>query len=587
MEWESELRGIEIAEDEKEFILTGLHEGFRLTRAAETDELPDTETENYASCALQRAKVELQIQEEVVNGRYVKVKMKPKMVSPLGALPKADGRIRLIHDASVPLERSVNDWYDMKQKIKYDSVEKFCQQIGRGWYMAKVDLQSAFRSVGIHPIDLEATGLKWKFAGEKCATYMQDRRLPFGCRASVDVFHRLSTSVKKMMKVKGAEAVACLLDDFAVAGASQESCLRALNSLIDLLRRLGFSINWKKVECPTQRLQFLGVEIDTMAGTMTLPEEKRILFSEEVQRNCQKTRISKRALQKLCGKLNWVCQVVRVGRAFARPVYSALSTLKHSHNTVRPDKCLKDTLHWWKAALNKVRPVKIWPENRKSLAMETDASLKGAGVIIRMAEGCTDWLYMNWEAEAKGKFAKFHINYLEAAAPLLAILSLGRDVKNCSISIYCDSEAACGMLNRGSSANPTINRLLQTVSLWCISTECDFKAFHVPGTFQIFSDALSRCDESQHLINFCCRMFGSLHFLHFLLGHGISLASENFLALQVLALRSRLALTPATATSSAMRSQPELNRHTAATCVHGATSVNRMRSAWGGRRWMR
>jgi hypothetical protein len=572
-EWKAELSNIEM--EEREFILTGLLEGFRITNVGNTEDLPVTETENYASCAQHHEAVTKQIEEEIENGRYVKAKDKPRMVSPLGALPKADGKVRLIHDASAPMGNSINDNYEMREKVKYDSVNDFCKQIARNWFMAKVDLQSAFRSVGIHPVDYEATGLKWRFPGNRKATFLQDRRLPFGCRASVEVFHSLSKAVKKMVSARGVQAVSCLLDDFAVAGPSFESCDRALGILIDILRRLGFSINWKKVECPSQCMQFLGVEIDSVKGTMTLPEEKRKQFCEEVHAMSQKTRISKRNLQKLCGKLNWVCQVVRVGSAFARPLYSALSALKQSQHTVRPDQCFRDAMNWWKAALRSIRPVKIWQEKREKIVMETDASLTGAGVVLR-SENCVDWLYINWQLEGRGCFTGLHINYLEAVTPLLALLRLGSSVKNARISIYCDSEAACGMLNRGSSANMQVNRLFQTASLWCIATGCTFKAFHVPGSFQIYCDALSRLTDSSQLVNFCCRMFDSPSQCSRLLGHGLSAASNHFLALQVLALKSRLALTPATDTSSATHTQRGLGRRTAATCEPGTHSAARI-----------
>ena len=52
--------------------------------------------------------------------------------------------------------------------------------------MAKEDLKSAYRSVGIFPSQTQYTGLKWKFSGESEYTYLYDSALPFGasCQAS-------------------------------------------------------------------------------------------------------------------------------------------------------------------------------------------------------------------------------------------------------------------------------------------------------------------------------------------------------------------------------------------------------------------
>ena len=54
----------------------------------------------------------------------------------------------------------------------------------QGYYMAKVDLESAYRSVRIHPDNYQATGIKFKFPGNQSSTYMYDTRLPFGARKS-------------------------------------------------------------------------------------------------------------------------------------------------------------------------------------------------------------------------------------------------------------------------------------------------------------------------------------------------------------------------------------------------------------------
>ena len=64
------------------------------------------------------------------------------------------------------------------------------------------------------------------------------------------------------------------LDDFLVIGESREACQAAFEALLSLLKNLGFRINWSKVVHPTQRLVFLGVLIDTVQCTLSLPEDK-------------------------------------------------------------------------------------------------------------------------------------------------------------------------------------------------------------------------------------------------------------------------------------------------------------------------
>ena len=44
--------------------------------------------------------------------------------------------------------------------------------------------------------------------------------------------------------------------------------------MIDLLLKLGFSINWRKVIPPTQAIVFLGITIDSVTQTVSLPDKK-------------------------------------------------------------------------------------------------------------------------------------------------------------------------------------------------------------------------------------------------------------------------------------------------------------------------
>ena len=76
----------------------------------------DAEVDNYSSALSNRDLVEKQILEEIAEGRYVVTETKPTVVSALGAVPKSNGGIRLIHDCSQPAGRAVNDYATLKSK---------------------------------------------------------------------------------------------------------------------------------------------------------------------------------------------------------------------------------------------------------------------------------------------------------------------------------------------------------------------------------------------------------------------------------------------------------------------------------------
>ena len=103
------------------------------------------------------------------------------------------------------------------------------------------------------------------------------------------------------------------MDDFLIIGESREACQTAFDALLALLQNLGFSISWHKVVLPTQQLVFLGILLDTVECTMSLPADKlNALHSYLLEFSLHRT-ASKQQLQVLAGKLNWACRIVMVG----------------------------------------------------------------------------------------------------------------------------------------------------------------------------------------------------------------------------------------------------------------------------------
>ena len=211
----------------------GIREDFRLLD--EGCSIQPTECHNYSSLSDgdNASKVAKQILWEVDNGNYQVTKQKPTIVSALGAIPKPNGKIRLIHDWSRPDNLAVNHYASL-DPCKYDSLQDALKLMKKGYFMAKVDLESAYHSVRIHPDDYNTTGIKFKFPGKESSTYMYDTRLPFGARKSPGIFNPITQAVKRMMISRGFKLMIVYLDDWLILGPDKESCTLALNELLKL-----------------------------------------------------------------------------------------------------------------------------------------------------------------------------------------------------------------------------------------------------------------------------------------------------------------------------------------------------------------
>ena len=307
------------------------------------------------------------------------------MISPIGAIPKGEDEVRVIHDGSRPTSDSMND-YSSLHSVHYQTLEEAYSLAKPNYFLVKVDLKAAYRSVAINSLDYCLTGLQWQFKNESSPCYLFDSRLPFGASMAPSIFHRLT------------QAVLVYLDDFLIVEETYEACLKAQHTLIKLLIELGFRISWKKVTGPSRIVTFLGIVINTTDCSLSLDEEKLVKIREKLLCFQDKKRASKRQLQQLAGLLNWACQAVRGGRYFLRRVLDTICKLKHGCHKAKLTKAFKLDVSWWLQFLNDFNGL-VYYRKCDRYVVHTDACLEGAGMFCG-----GDWSYLNWKVDAPEYF---------------------------------------------------------------------------------------------------------------------------------------------------------------------------------------
>ncbi len=448
--------------------------------------------DNYSSTQKQLDKVEAQINKELAENHYAKVTHKPTIVSALGAIPKDNGDIRLIHDCSRPQGKAVND-YAEKISCKYQTIQSAIKHLTPGCYLAKVDLQSAYRSVGLHPSQFEFTGLKWTFKGDPNPTWLIDKRLPFGARKSPGIFHRLTQAVRRMMSRRGYTVIA-YQDDFLIIAATKDQCMEAFYTLLRLLRTLGFSIAWHKTVSPTQSLTFLGVCIDTTLFCLRLPQEKVTKLLALLASFQSRRRASCRQLQQLAGKLSWATCAVPGGRIYLQRVFDVLRQLKHpSHKTLLTEEFRSD-IAWWQTSLLTSTVLSLAKVPRKQVLIFTDASDHGAGAFCQ-----DDWLYINWDRDLP-QWKHASINVRETVAVLAAFYRWAPFWENCDVIIYTDNITTRATLNSLLSKHELLRHHLRLVFYLSQTLNFELHCVHVPGVCHIEADAASRLHSPGHFM---------------------------------------------------------------------------------------
>ncbi|KAL9955790.1 hypothetical protein ACROYT_G037169 [Oculina patagonica] len=453
--------------------------------------------QNYKSAtnANARDKVEQTIRDELRQGNYVITTVKPTVVSALGAIPKPNStEVRIIHDCSRPHGRAVND-YITTRSFKFQSLDDAIKLLQPNYYMAKIDLKHAYRSVPIHPANYQATGCKWRFTGDNFDTFFYDTRLPFGAKSSPEIFHRITQAVRRMMAKRGYHNIIVYLDDFLVIGATRAECEQAYNTLLALLQDLGFTISQHKLVPPTQRLTFLGVQLDTGLCTMTLPAEKLMELQTIVCTFLNKRRATKNQLQRLAGKLNWACRVVYGGRTFLRRVLDTMNSMSASAKHKLSDSFYRD-ISWWVNFLKVFNGTRLFLNQQPTVDVMTDACSLAAGGYFR-----GDWFYFNFALDNPA-WAHLHINHKETLAIILAAKRWAPLWAHHRVIIHSDNQAAVQIINKGTTGSSVITDELR--ALFWLSAIYNFhiSGVYIEGSRNSIADAISRLHERQSLLWF-------------------------------------------------------------------------------------
>ena len=129
-------------------------------------------TSNMRSALENAAVVQEYLEREASLGRIIgpvspDVMPDGTQLSPFGVIPKSNrpGKWRLIVDLSSPDGRSVNDGIEESlcslSYLHLDEVMDRIVESGRGTELAKIDIESAYRMVPVHPGDRPLLAVQW------------------------------------------------------------------------------------------------------------------------------------------------------------------------------------------------------------------------------------------------------------------------------------------------------------------------------------------------------------------------------------------------------------------------------------------
>lgn len=418
----------------------------------------------------------------------------PMLISPLNSVPKKDTtERRIILDLSYPKNKALNDTINKDEYLgekvhltypKIDDLVKLVQEKGRGCFMYKRDLKKAYRQIYIDPGDYHKVGYRFQ------KHIMFDIVLSMGLRSAAHICQRVTNAITFIMHVVGI-CICNYLDDLMGVEKPQLAQF-AFDTLGGILARCGFEESKDKACLPATKMVFLGILFDSEKMTLEITPERLLEIMELIQDWLTKSHATKKQLQSLLGKLNFVSSCVRPGRIFVQRLLKFLRKIYTSsaHLHSLPDYIKRD-LCWWKTFLPvyngiSMMAVNEWSEPDNMLA--TDACLSGCG-------GVFGGQYFHAEFPEIIKNKHLHINELEMLTIVVALKIWGVQLRGHRITIFCDNQSSCAIINKGSSRSDFMQSCLREICFLAASHEFELRAKHISGVNNRLADHLSRWEQ--------------------------------------------------------------------------------------------
>ena len=182
---------------------------------------------------------------------------------------------------------------------------------------------------------------------------IHDTALPFGLRSAPKIFTAVVDGSELVAKHEGVRFLEHYLDDFIVVGApGAEECAAGLEVLLETRKRLGMPIAAHKMEGPATHVTFLGIEVDTGAMVVHLPQDKLHHLKSNVAEWRSHRSCRKEELEVLIGHLSHACKVVWPGRRFLRGIIELHSVATKRHHHIRLSSTFQADLECWHAFLS-------------------------------------------------------------------------------------------------------------------------------------------------------------------------------------------------------------------------------------------
>ena len=347
-------------------------------------------------------------------------------------------------------------------------------------FMWSIDLARAYRQLRTDPLSVPLLGIT--FNNNK----FFDLAPPFGCRTSAMACARTTNAVVFLLKNKGFTCF-CYLDDFLGIEDSFVKSQIAYNAALNLLKFLGLQVSPSKCIPPTQKLNWIGYEINAKEKLLKIPKEKLT----EIITDCKKWKLgnlaTRKQIEQIAGRINFVAKCIKPARVYMNRILDFLRCTPKNGSNIITKNILSD-LDWFIKFSEKFNGLILMKNNKNSIIwnLECDACLQGGGSFSKNS-------YISEKFSLNFTSLNLPICQIEAINLTLTIKELTPlDISNLHVIIKTDNKTSQCILDSGYGKDKIITACARFLSEFSAINNIEITVIHSPGELIPIADAMSR-----------------------------------------------------------------------------------------------
>uniref|UniRef100_A0ABM5FXC1 ribonuclease H n=1 Tax=Pogona vitticeps TaxID=103695 RepID=A0ABM5FXC1_9SAUR len=285
------------------------------------------------------------------------------------------------------------------------------------------------------------------------------------------------------------------IDDWLLVSRSRRQALKDTRFVLQLLPRLGLTINLKKSHLsPSRVVHYIGARLDAAKARIFLPKERVQKILNAIKRFRPGARVTAKHAQHLLGLMASTTSTLAHARLKLRSLQSWLLTLfdpmtdsQRKRLLVTPE--LASQLQWWTYPphIQVGRPFKPL---QLTIQVTTDASPIGWG-----AHSAHHKIHGLWSPQEMN----LHINHLEMLAVIKAFRAFLPIVQGRGVQVITDNTTTMHYINKqGGTRSQSLLYLTIHLWEWCYLHHVFPVAIHISTTANTLADRLSRLPYQTH-----------------------------------------------------------------------------------------